>query len=357
MIKKIEVAGRVIGDGFKTFIIAEAGANWKYCRDMDLNYKHAIKLINIAADSGADAVKFQVYRAAKLYVKSAGHAGYIGKNKPIYDIIKDMEIPYEWIPELKDRCDKRGIVFLATPFDEESVIVLEKAAIELYKIASYTISHLPLVEMIARLNKPIILSTGASNIADIDRALETVSKWGNDRIALMQCTARYPASLETINLRVISTLKNKYDIPVGLSDHSRNPIVAPLGAVSIGANILEKHFTTDNSLDGPDHGFALLPEEFKMMVDYIRMMERAIGSGVKEIQKEEEELHGFCRRKIYAVKDILQGESFSEDNIGVLRSGHAAKGLDPLEYGNAIGKRARIRIKAGDPITKEVLDE
>ncbi|MFC1644080.1 N-acetylneuraminate synthase family protein [Candidatus Omnitrophota bacterium] len=353
---EIIIGGHKIGDGHSTFIIAEAGANWVCSDREDLNRKQAFKLVDVASEAGVDAIKFQVYRAEKLYVSSAGEAEYLKKNRSIYEIIRDMEIPYELISELKEYCDKKGIVFLATPFDEESASVLEDAGVEAYKMASYTITHFPLIRTIARFKKPIILSTGASEVADINNALEVIHGEGNNAVALMQCTAKYPASLETINLKVIPDLKKRYDIPVGLSDHSRDPIIASVGAVSLGANIIEKHFTADNSLEGPDHGFAVLPEELKLMVANIRSVEKALGDGLKNIQKEEKELYHFCRRKIYASKDIPKGEVLSKDNIIVLRSGHAEKGLDPSEYDNVMGKRAKTAFKKHDPITREVLD-
>jgi len=356
MMKGIRIADREIGDGNPCFIIAEAGANWRYCDDPEKNFQHALELIDMASKAGADAVKFQVYRAERLYAKDAGHADYIGKKKSIYQTIHEMELPYDWLPQLKEHCDKKKIIFLATPFDEESTDKLEGIGVPTYKIASYTITHLPLLEYIARKRKPVILSTGASNLQDIEEALGCIMDAGNQQIALMQCTAKYPAPLESLNLRVIDALKRRFSIPVGLSDHSREPLIGPLGAVALGANMIEKHFTTDNSLEGPDHGFAVLPGELKEMIDSIRALEGALGKGEKDISEDEKELYRFARRYIYSIKDIPEGEGISPENVSVLRSGNLKPGLEPRHLREVLGKKARKNIKAGTGITWDLLE-
>jgi len=353
--REINIAGNIVGDGHRTFVIAEAGANWRFCPDQKKNYGQALKLIDIAKAAGADAVKFQVYRADKLYVGTAGKAGYLKKERPIYDIIKDMELPYEWLSGLKKHCDKRGILFLATPFDEGSARELGSVGVAAYKIASYTISYLPFLKFLARSGKPIILSTGASSLADIDRAVEAIRGEGNDSIALMQCTAKYPAPLETINLRSIPYLKERYGVPAGLSDHSREPYAAPLGAVTLGANIIEKHFTVSNDLEGPDHAFAVLPEELAGLISGIRGVEKALGDGKKYVLSEEQELYDFCRRKIYAAKTIKAGEILTRDNIVSLRPGRAEKGIDSSEFDAVLGKKARTGIKKDQAIKKGMI--
>lgn len=303
--------------------------------------------------AGADAVKFQLYRAKKLYVENAGYADYIGKKRSIYDIIKEMEVLYDWLPKLKKYCNDKNIIFLCTPFDEESADELEKVNIQAYKIASYTISHLPLIEYIAKKGKTIILSTGAADIKDIENAVSTIKNTGNKKIALMQCTAKYPAPLTTINLRVIPKLIEKFDAPVGLSDHSREPIIAPMGAVALGARIIEKHYTTDNNLPGPDHAFAILPDELKLLVRNIRKLEEALGEDSKIVQSEEEELYQFCRRRIYTIKDIKLGETLNNNNIAILRSGKQEMGLEPKHFGEILGKKAKHEIVKYQPITWE----
>jgi len=357
-LKKIKIGSKVIGENSPCFIIAEAGSNWRYCSDMAKNFRHALKLIDIAADAKADAVKFQLYQAKKLYVRDAGSADYIGKKKSIYQIIKEMELPYEWLPRLKEYCDKKRIIFLCTPFDEESADRLEKIGIPAYKAASYTITYVPLLRYIAKKGKPIILSTGASNIKEIKEAIGCIKNEGNSQIAIMQCTAKYPAPLETINLKVIPKLIKEFGIPIGLSDHSREPLIAPLGAVALGARIIEKHFTTDNRLNGPDHSFAILPDELIEMVDSIRKLEKALGKENKKLQEEEKELHNFARRSIYSIKEIKKGEKLTIKNIAALRPGKAKKGLEPKFFDAILGKKAKRDIKSGKEILKgDVLDK
>lgn len=355
--KTIKIGNKFVGGSQQCFIIAEAGANFRISEDPETNFEHALKLINIAVEAKADAVKFQLYRTDKMYVKGAGYADYIGKKKSIYQIIKEMEVPYKWLPKLKEYCDKRGIIFLCTPFDKESVDQLEKIGIGAYKIASYAITHIPLLKHIARKGKSIILSTGASNLKDIKEAIETIKSEGNNQIALMQCTAKYPAPLSTINLKTIPILIKEFGTPVGLSDHSREPLIAPIGAVALNAKIIEKHFTTNNNLPGPDHGFAILPDELKRMVWSIRDMEKALGKQKKEVLESEKELYEFARRHIYAKKNIKKGEEFGEDNLVILRSGKAKKGLEPSRFEYIKGRKASNGIKKDEPITEECIDE
>ncbi|KHO46237.1 MAG: N-acetylneuraminate synthase [archaeon GW2011_AR3] len=355
--KLVKIENRQIGDGQPCFVIAEAGANFRISRDPKVNFKQALRLIDIAVEAKADAVKFQLYRANKLYVKKAGTADYIGKKKSIYDIIREMELPYEWLPKLKKYCIAKGIIFMCSPFDEEAVDELERRGISSYKIASYSITHEPLLRYIASKGKPIILSTGASTIGEIKRALHVIRNKRDVQICLMQCTAKYPAPIETINLKVIPTLKKIFGLPVGLSDHARDHLIPPLGAVALGANLVEKHYTTDNSLPGPDHGFAILPHELKQMVKGIRDLEKTLGDDRKVILKEEKELYDFAREYVFAKKNISKGKKFSMENLIVLRKGKMKKGLQPKYFEALIGKTASIKILSNQPITKMCVKE
>lgn len=350
--KIIDVGKKKIGINQPVFIIAEAGANWRVSLDMDENYRQALRLIDIAASAGADAVKFQLYRAEKLYTTNAGSADYIGKKKSIYEIIQEMELPYEWLKRLKQYCNKKGIIFLCTPFDEKSVDKLESIQVPAYKVASYTISHHPLLKYIARKSKAIILSTGAAGHEDIRKAISVIKASGNSKVVLLQCTAKYPAPLATLNLRAVPVLRRKYGCLTGLSDHSREPYTGPLGAVALGAKVIEKHFTTNNSLPGPDHGFAILPDELKELVQRIRMMEEALGTGKKAIQKDEQELHNFCWRKIFAKKDIVRGEAITDENVIALRPGkkYRKNALPAEEWEKIMGKKAKRNIEKDEPL-------
>ncbi|MBN2881027.1 N-acetylneuraminate synthase family protein [Candidatus Woesearchaeota archaeon] len=355
-IKKIKIGNCVVGDNEPSFIIAEIGANFKVSDNLNENYKMALHMIDCAVTAKADAVKFQLYSADKLYNKNAGCADYIGKKREIYDIIQDMELPRTWIPKLKKYCDDKNIIFLCTPFDEDAVDVLESVDMVAYKIASYTISHIPFLKKIAKLGKPIILSTGASDDVDIKKALDVIYSTGNKDVILLQCTAKYPAPFNSLNLRSIPYLREKYNVNVGLSDHSRDHLIGPLGAVSLGACVIEKHYTTDNNLPGPDHGFAILDSELIDMVAKIRNLEQALGLNEKSILDDEKELRSFARRFIYASQDISKGEIFSEDNLSILRSGKAQMGLEPEYYDIVLGKKCNSTIKKNDPVKKEDVD-
>ncbi len=352
---QISIAGRKVGEGQPCFIIAEAGANFRISDDPKVNFQQALKMIGIAADAKADAVKFQLYRADKLYVRKAGQADYIGKKKSIYDIIREMELPYEWLPKLKKHCEDKGIIFLCSPFDEESADKLDEAGVAAFKVASYTITHFPLLRHIARKGKPIILSTGASNKDEVKDAIKAVEKEGNRDIIVLQCTAKYPAPMSSINLKVIQNLREDLGVIVGLSDHSREPLIAPLGAVALGAKVVEKHFTTDNSLPGPDHGFAILPEELKSMVTGIRQLEEAMGTGIKGVLDDEKELHTFARRFIFSARSIKKGEQFTTKNLAVLRPGKHKAGLPPSRWDDILGKKAKRDIRAQEPILEDCI--
>jgi len=344
--KKMRIGERWVGNGEPCFIIAEAGSNH------DGKLEQARHLIDVAASAGADAVKFQVFRANRLYPRSAGVSGYLKISKPIYDIVAEMEMPYEWIPELAACCREKGALFLASVFDEESADRLDPH-VQVFKIASYEMTHLPLVRYVARKGKPVIISTGTANLDEVAETVKEFCGTGNDDLILMQCTAAYPAPLETLNVRVVATLKSTFGVPVGLSDHSRDPLVAPLVAVALGANLIEKHFTLSRELRGPDHAFALEPSELRLMIQKVREAERALGGGEKVMQPVEAELRAFARRRIFAVRDITAGESLTRENIAVLRCGNLMPGLEPGYFEEMLGRRARRHIPAESAIRRD----
>lgn len=352
--RDLTIGRRRIGPRHPTFIIAEAGANWRISADPKRNFRQAIRLIDIAVAARADAVKFQLYRAAKLYTAKAGTADYLKQRKSIYEIIQEMELPYPWLVRLKGYCDRRDIEFLCTPFDSDAVDQLERIGIAAYKIASYSVTHLPLLRVVARKRKPVIMSTGASDLKAVDRAVRLIRAQGNPKLALLQCTAKYPAPLTTLNLRVIPTLMRRYRVPVGLSDHSREPSIGPLGAVALGGRIIEKHFTTDNDLPGPDHRFAILPRELTEMIANVRMLEAALGESDKYVSEAEVELHRFTAYRIFAVKDIRAGQPL-EGAIEVLRSGKVRTGLFADRWDTVVRMRARRNIPKHTPITPDLI--
>ncbi|MDD2655145.1 MAG: N-acetylneuraminate synthase family protein [Candidatus ainarchaeum sp.] len=331
--EKLRIGKRAVGEGEPCFVIAEAGSNHNGKLDQ------AKKLIDEAAKAGADAVKFQLFKAEKLYVKTAGSADYLKDGKSIFQIIKDMELPEEWLGTLSSYCDKHGIVFLSSVFDEESADLLDKY-VPAHKIASYECNHIPLIRHVARKGKPVIISTGASTMEEIKDAVDAVHSEGG-KLALLQCTAKYPAPLTAVNVKVVQTLRERFNVPTGFSDHSREPFIAPLAAVALGASIIEKHFTLDNNLPGPDHKFALEPGELKLLVEHIRGTEKALGTGEKFVLPEEKELYEFAKRSIHAIKDIHKGERFTNENIAALRPGKAGRGLPPKHLEQIIGKKAK----------------
>ena len=335
-----------------TFVIAEAGSNWKIGKYED-DLKQAKELIKVAATSGADAVKFQTFKAETLYSENAGVSDYLsrqGMEQQINDIFEYLSMPYEMIPELADYCKKEKILFMSTPFSVQDAKQINPF-VDMHKVASYEINHVRLLEYLAQTKKPILISTGASTYSDIDFAVDLIRQNGNHTIGLLQCTAKYPAPLESLNLATIPEIKSRYGVDVGLSDHSIDPVIAPLIAIGFGATVIEKHFTLDRKLPGPDHKFALIPSELELMIKSIRMADITKGISDKKILDEEIELANFAKRSIQATTKISKGEIFQEGkNFDILRPGTRKKGLSPKFLTNISGKRAKTDIEAGDGI-------
>lgn len=342
----IRISGRRIGEREPCFIIAEAGSNH------NASLPQAKRLIDVAAEAGADSVKFQVFRAEHLYPRNAGRTDYLDDPTPIYDIIAAMELPYEWIPELAAHCADKGVVFLASVFDEESADRLDPY-VAAHKIASYEMTHLPLLRHVARKGKPVILSTGTATLDEVAASVRAFREAGGRELALMQCTASYPAPPESLNLRAIVTLRSAFGAPAGLSDHSRDPLVGPLGAVALGANLLEKHYTLDNSLPGPDHRYAVEPDELRRMIQAVRDLERALGSGEKVLHPVERELHAFARRYVFAIRAIRRGEALTTENVRILRKGKQPAGLPPSAWEQILGRSAARDLRAEEPVQAE----
>lgn len=335
------------------YIIAEAGSNWRMGtpkRDMAM----AKALIDVAVEAGADAVKFQTYKPETVYVKNAGRSGYLsdaGITEDILDIFADLSMPYEMLPELASYCRKVDIDFLSTPFSKSDFEAIDPF-VPLHKIASYEISHIHLLQMAARTGKPLVLSTGASNPDDIKWAVDTFHKEGGKELCLLQCTAKYPAPMAGLNLKTITWLKEHFKVDAGLSDHSREPTVAPVMAVALGARVIEKHYTLDNRLPGPDHSFALNPDDLKALVRQVRMAEEALGSGVKEVLPIEQELAAYARRGLQATKDIQPGEVLEEEvNFAVLRPGQQKLGLHPKHLEQIKGKKVQKLVAVGQGLS------
>jgi len=327
------IADRPIGPDEPTFVIAEAGSNHNG------NLRTAKELIDVAADAGADAVKFQTFRAEDLYVEASGEVEYLDDDRSIYDIIESMEMPYEWIPELHAYCQGQGVLFLSTPFDERSADELAEY-VPAWKVASYTSSHIPFLEYLAETDKPIIMSTGAHELDEVTESVDALRAAGVSELVLLQCVAAYPTPLSEINVRIVETLRREFDVLAGLSDHTLDPVMAPSTAVALGASVVEKHFTLDNSMEGPDHEFALEPDELDQMVSAIRATERTLGTDEKRVLDVESELRDKARRAIHAVEDIEAGEAMTDEKIAILRPGAQEAGLHPKFYDEIVGKCA-----------------
>jgi N-acetylneuraminate synthase len=339
----IMLGSRAVGDGEPCFVIAEAGSNHNG------SLAQAKQLIDVAATAGADAVKFQTFRAAKLYTRRAGTSDYLGLDRPIYDIIADMEMPYEWIPELAEHCRRKAVQFLSSAFDEESVDRLDPFVTG-FKVASYEMTHLPLVRHVAAKGKPMIVSTGTADLGEVATTVAALRAAGNDRLILLQCTASYPAPVASLNLRAMQTFRRTFDVLTGLSDHSADPLVGPMAAAALGASVIEKHFTLSRELEGPDHRFSVEPAELGLMIRKVRDVESALGSGAKDVHPVERELRAFARRSIFATRAIAPGEIFSRDNVAVLRCGKVAGALPPADYPMLLTRRATRPICADAPI-------
>lgn len=339
-----------IGPDEPAFVIAEAGSN--HNGDLD----KAKELIDVASDAGANAVKFQAFRAEDLYVEESGKVDYLGDDRSIYDIIESMEMPYEWIPKLHDHCLERGVQFMATPFDERSAAELAEY-VPAWKIASYTSSHIPFLEHLADTDKPIIMSTGAHELNEVAESVEALREAGVSNLVLLQCVAAYPTPITEINVGVVETLREEFGVQTGLSDHTLDPVTAPTAAVALGACVVEKHFTLDKSMEGPDHEFALEPDELDQMVSAIRDTEAAIGSGNKSVLEVEWELHEKARRAIHATEDIKAGGELTEENLKILRPGGREPGLSPKFYHEIVGMTVNHDIQKGDGIKWEDLTD
>ena len=336
--KKVKIANKWVGDGYPCFIIAEAGSNH------DRKLPQAKKLIDIAKKAGADAVKFQIYSAETLYSRAL-KALPSEREKP-FNVIKRIEMPRKWISMLADYARKQGLIFLSTPFDKEAVDQLN-SFVPAFKWASPELIDRPLLEYAAKKGKPLIISTGFYGGKEISEAVRWVWKTGNNKIILLHCTGLYPTLPKEVNLKVIPILKKKFHIPIGLSDHTLDA-VTPAVAVALGANVIEKHFTLNRKLEGPDHAFALESRELKEMVNNIRNIEKGLGSGGKKPVEREIKKEKLIRRGIVATKDLKRGEKITPDDIVTKRVGEGA--ILPKDFYKILGKKLSKDVKRDQKI-------
>ena len=341
----INIANRLVGEGEPCFIIAEAGVN----HNGDVNL--AKKLIDAAEYAGADAVKFQTFKAEELVIKGAEKAKYqkgtTEKEESQFEMIRNLELSQKNFEELSAHAQKKGIIFLSSPFDKGGVELLDEMDVPAFKVGSGEITNFPLLQHIARKRKPVILSTGMAVLGEVEEALAAIRQEDVDGIILLHCVSCYPAKIENINLRAIETLRQAFELPVGLSDHSIG-ITMPVAAVALGACVIEKHLTLDKNLPGPDHRVSLEPKELKQMVKAIRDVEKAMGNGTKKPNEEEEKNKKIIRRGIVAVADIPEGTILTTEMLGVKRP---QTGIEPRHLNSIIGRKTREHIGVDSPIT------
>ncbi len=317
---EFRIGARAVGPGHPCYVIAEAGAN--HNRDLPT----ALRLIEVAAESGADAVKFQTYTAEGLYsrhtpdMKYLKEKGLLAGQESVWDLIKRVEIPWEWHAELAGHAARHGIAFFSTPFEDAAVDLLEEVGVPAYKIASYEVNHLPLIERVARTGMPVLISTGMASLGDIERALDTAAAVGGRDLLVMHCAVNYPPKFADLNLRAITTLQSAFQIPIGWSDHTPGH-TADVVAVTLGACAVEKHFTLSRDQEGPDHPFALEPAELTSMVRAIREAEDALGSSVKRVTDAEADLFRLGRRSIVAARDVPAGGELTREDLAIKRPG------------------------------------
>jgi sialic acid synthase SpsE len=343
--KEIQIGKRLIGIGHPTYLIAEIGANF------DKSIDKAKRLVDAAKEAGADCAKFQTFSTEKI-VSEGGFSlmnlkGVHGSwGRTVSEVFKDAEFPRQWHQEISDHCKKTGIDFSTSPYDREAVDLCMKLDVPFIKIGSGEITWLEMLDYIARTGKPLILATGDATLSEIDEAVRTIEATANRNLILVQCITNYPSMIDSANVNVLKTYQSAFDILTGYSDHSPGPVVA-LASVVLGGCVIEKHFTLDKTDKGPDHPHSMNPAEFKIMADYVREIERAMGSTRKEVVEEEGETVLVQRRCLYAKRSIPEGKILENEDIDVLRP---ALGIPPKYKNIIIGRKAIKYIDAGMPL-------
>lgn len=328
----------------KTLIIAEAGVNHNGKLDI------ALKLCDAAKEVGADVVKFQTWQTDKIITKNVAQAEYqtenTGKSESQYDMLKRLELSYEDFRKIKEHCDKIGIQFASTADEKWSLDFLIDLGIPFIKIGSGEVTNIPYLRYMGSKKLPVILSTGMSYLSDVDIAIRTLREAGCPDITVLHCTTNYPCPYDTVNLKAMQTLKNAFNLPVGYSDHTIGTDVS-VAAVALGATVIEKHFTLDKNMEGPDHKASTEPEEFKRLVEGIRCIEKAIGTGEKVPSNEEKKISKVVLKRIVCTQTINKGDIFTEENITVLRND---KGLPSSMWDYIIGSKTKKDYTIGEAI-------
>lgn len=347
---EFKISNKKIGDEFPTFIIAELSANHR--NDFDI----AVKTIEAMADAGADAVKFQTFTPDTITIDCDNEyfqikQGTVWDGQILYELYEDAYMPWDWQFKLKKIAEDLGLIVFSSPFDKTSVDFLEDMDVPAYKIASFEITDIPLIEYVASKGKPVIISTGIASLEDIELAVKTCLDAGNNQIALLKCTSSYPAPLEEINLNTIPNLSEKFNCVIGLSDHTLGCEVST-AAIALGAKIIEKHFILDRNMGGPDSEFSMEPHEFKKMVDSIRNVEKALGTVSYELSDKMKVNREFSR-SLFVVEDINKGEVITENNVRSIRPGF---GLPPKYLKEILGKCVKKDLKKGTPFELDFIE-
>jgi len=346
---KIKIGDNTVGEKEPVFIIAELSAN--HMQDFDV----AVDTIHAINDSGADAVKFQTFTPDTITINSDRsyfhiEQGTLWDGRTLYDLYKEAYMPWEWQPELKKIAEKLGLTCFSSPFDRTAVDFLNKMDVPAYKIASFEITDIPLVEYTASKGKPVIISTGIAELSDIELAVNACKRVGNDQIILLKCTSSYPAPLDSMNLKTIPNMAETFGTAVGLSDHTMGSSVA-VASVVLGARVIEKHFILDKSLGGPDSEFSAEPDEFKAMVQAVRDVEKALGDINYDLTDDKIKSRNFSR-SLFLVSDMAEGDIFTEENLRSIRPGY---GLHPKYLKDILGKKARKSIEKGTPLSWDLI--
>jgi len=345
MSKTIKIRNRPVGDGHAAFIIAEIGSNHNQSYDL------ARRMIDAALAAGADAVKFQTFKA-ETHVSKWAETPVLYKERNTQNLLRPLELNRDWQEGLQAHTEDQQGIFFSSPCDMNAVDGLEAINAPAHKVASFDLPDTDLIAYIARTGKPVILSTGLADWMDIQRAVDTCRAGGNEQIVLLQCTSLYPAPSHLSNLRAMDSMRSAFGVLTGYSDHTLGGVVS-IAAVARGACMIEKHFTLDQTLPGPDHNFAMEPEPFAEMIRGIREIESALGDGVKKGPRVEEmEMAEKVRRSLHATRDIEEGTTITSDMLTIKRPGH---GLAPFLRPHVIGRTARRRIRADEWITWDVL--
>ena len=348
MNKEIKIGRHIISNDSPTYMVAEMSANH------NMDFKRDKGIIKAAKESGADAIKIQTYTPDTITIDSdmpAFRTNGIWKGETLYELYKKAYTPWEWQEELRDYANELEIDFFSSPFDLTAVDFLEGLEVPAYKVASFEINDIPFIRKIARTQKPIIISTGIAHIEDIDLALRTCKEEKNDNVILLKCISSYPAPYENMNLNVIPNMQQTFDCVCGLSDHSMGTEI-PVAAVALGARVIEKHFTLSRQDGGEDSLFSMEPQEFKEMVKQIRNVEKALGKVTYELNQSQLESRIYSR-SLFVVKDIKQGEKFTEDNVKSIRPGI---GMHTKHWNEVLGRTARCNIKKGTPMQWQYVD-